>query len=75
MVEQFHPFSDQSYRSLKQSSVEGDCAVFVDLSASHFAKIVVEVIRGGPQTLQVGRKAFNGALLGAGVFSLDGKCC
>jgi len=70
MVEQFHAFSDQSYRALKQPSVEGDCAVFVDLSASHFAKVVVQVIRSPPQTLQVGRKAFNGALLGGRVFSL-----
>ena len=65
MVEQLHPFSDQSHRALKQPTVEGDTAVFVDLSASHFAKVVVQVIRSGSQTLQVGRKAFKGALLGA----------
>jgi hypothetical protein len=64
MVEQLHPFSDQSHWALKQPTVEGDTAVFVDLSASHFAKVVVQVIRNGSQTLQVGRKAFKGALAG-----------
>ena len=72
MVEQFYSFSDQGDWALKQPSVEGNCAVFVDLSASHFAKVVVEVIWSGSQTLQVGRKAFKGALLGAAVFSLNG---
>jgi hypothetical protein len=70
MVEQFYSFSDQGDWSLKQPSVEGDCAVFVDLSASHFAKVVVEVIWSGPQTVQVGRKALKGALPGAAVLSL-----
>ena len=70
MVEQFDAFSDQSHRAFIQPSVEGDAAVFVDLSSGHFAKVVVQVIRSGSQTLQVGRKAFKGALLGAGVFSL-----
>jgi hypothetical protein len=70
MVKQFHPFSDQSYRALKQPSVEGDTAVFVDLSAGHFAKVVMQVIGSGSQTLQVGRKALNGSLLCAAVFSL-----
>ncbi len=32
MVEQFHAFSDQSHRAFIQPSVEGDAAVFVDLS-------------------------------------------
>ena len=70
MVKQFHAFSDQSYRALKQPSVEGDTAVFVDLSAGHFAKIVIQVTRSGSEALQIGRKTFNGSLPGAAVFSL-----
>jgi hypothetical protein len=70
MVEQFHPFCDQSHRGFIQPSVESDAAVFVNLSAGHYAKVVMQVIRSRSEALQVGRKAFNGGLLGAAVFSL-----
>ena len=70
MVEQFHAFSDQSHRGFVQPSVEGDAAVLVNLSAGHLAKVVMQVIRSRSETLQVGRKAFYGRLLGTAVFSL-----
>ena len=70
MVEQFHPFSDQSHRALIQVPVEGDGAVFVDLSSGHFTKVVVQIIGSGSEAVQLGREALKGALFGGTVFSL-----
>ena len=46
MVEQFHPFSDQSYRAFIQPSVESDAAVFVDLVDSGREHLTVAVVVG-----------------------------
>jgi len=70
MIEQFHPFSDQRHRTLIQVSVEGDGAVFVDLSQGQLTKVVVQVIWSLSQTVQVGREALKGVLFGGRVFSL-----
>lgn len=43
VVEQLDTFSNQRHRGFIKPSVEGDAAVFIDLSAGYLAKVVMQV--------------------------------